>query len=52
MKIVYPQKTIGVGASYSWEGKDGAGEMKTIFVKVELMLIEQKKEVQSFQSLL
>lgn len=33
MKIVYPQKTIGVGASYSWEGKDGAGEMKTIFVK-------------------
>lgn len=33
IKIVYPQKTIGKGASYSWEGKDGAGQMRTLYVK-------------------
>jgi hypothetical protein len=33
MKIKYPQNTIGKGASYSWEGKEGNGSMKTIFVK-------------------
>ena len=33
MKITYPQNTIGKGGSYSWEGKDGSGDMKTIFVK-------------------
>ncbi|MFV8370586.1 SRPBCC family protein [Flavobacterium sp. LB2R40] len=33
MKISYPKKTIGPGASYSWEGKDGTGDMKTLFVK-------------------
>ncbi|SEA99214.1 Polyketide cyclase / dehydrase and lipid transport [Flavobacterium gillisiae] len=33
MKIVYPQVTVGKGASYSWEGKDGPGEMRTLFVK-------------------
>lgn len=33
IKITYPQKTIGAGAYYSWEGKDGSGNMKTIFVK-------------------
>lgn len=33
MKINYPQNTIGKGASYSWEGKEGNGSMKTIFVK-------------------
>ncbi|MFV8375777.1 SRPBCC family protein [Flavobacterium sp. LB1P62] len=33
MKITYPKNTIGKGASYSWEGKDGNGNMKTIFVK-------------------
>lgn len=30
IKINYPQNTIGKGASYSWEGKDGSGEMHTI----------------------
>ncbi len=33
IKIAYPQKTIGKGASYSWEGKDGAGQMRTLYVK-------------------
>lgn len=32
-KINFPQNTIGLGASYSWEGKDGNGEMRTIAVK-------------------
>ena len=33
MKINYPQNTLGKGASYSWEGKEGNGSIKTIFVK-------------------
>lgn len=33
IKISYPQKTIGQGASYSWEGKEGEGQMRTLFVK-------------------
>ncbi len=33
MKFIYPQNTIGRGASYSWEGKDGNGNMQTLFVK-------------------
>ncbi|MCW2120189.1 SRPBCC family protein [Flavobacterium sp. 7A] len=33
MKFIYGEKTIGKGASFSWEGKDGDGEMTTIFTK-------------------
>jgi effector-binding domain-containing protein len=33
MKMSYPQNTIGKGASYSWEGKEGKGDMQTLFVK-------------------
>ncbi|TDE03852.1 SRPBCC family protein [Flavobacterium hiemivividum] len=33
IKVQYPAVTIGKGASYSWEGKDGTGEMRTLFVK-------------------
>ncbi|MFT7334670.1 MAG: effector-binding domain-containing protein [Porticoccaceae bacterium] len=33
IKISYPQKTIGKGASYSWDGKEGDGQMRTLFVK-------------------
>lgn len=33
MKFSYPEKTIGIGGSYSWSGKEGNGNMKTIFVK-------------------
>jgi len=30
MKINLPEKTKGVGGSYSWEDKDGVGSMKTL----------------------
>ena len=33
IKITYAEKTFGPGASYKWEGNDGNGEMKTLFVK-------------------
>ena len=33
IKTTYSGKTTGAGASYSWEGKDGNGDMKTLFVK-------------------
>lgn len=33
MKMNYPKNTIGKGGSYSWEGKDGNGDMRTIFIK-------------------
>jgi hypothetical protein len=31
MKFSYQK--IGKGASYSWEGRDGAGSMMTVFTK-------------------
>lgn len=43
MKFTYPQNTIGKGASYSWEAKDGLGNMMTIFTK-ENDSIAQKME--------
>ena len=33
IKLNYPQNTIGKGASFSWEGKEGSGEMHTIRIK-------------------
>ena len=33
MKMNYPQNTIGKGGSYSWEGKNGYGDMQTLFMK-------------------
>jgi effector-binding domain-containing protein len=33
MTFSYPEKTIGTGGSYSWSGKEGDGNMKTIFAK-------------------
>jgi effector-binding domain-containing protein len=30
LKLMYPEQTKGVGGSYSWEGKDGLGRMKTL----------------------
>lgn len=32
-KINYSQNTVGNGALYSWEGKNGNGDMQTLFVK-------------------
>ena len=33
IKINYSGKTVGAGASYSWDGQDGSGDLKTLFVK-------------------
>lgn len=33
IQITYPKKTIGTGASFSWEGKEGTGDVLTVFVK-------------------
>jgi hypothetical protein len=33
MKFIYPENTIGKGAYYNWEGKDGSGKMTTVFTK-------------------
>jgi len=33
MRFIYPENTVGKGASYSWDGKDGTGSMTTIFTK-------------------
>ncbi|WP_445733869.1 SRPBCC family protein [Mariniflexile sp.] len=41
MKITYPELTRGVNGSYSWEGKDGIGKMKTI-AAVENIAIQQE----------
>ncbi len=43
MKFIYPAITSGKGSSYSWKGKDGDGNMKTIFTK-ENESISQKME--------
>ena len=32
LQITYPENTSGIGASYSWIGKEGAGNMKTLAV--------------------
>lgn len=49
MKFIYPQNTIGKGASYTWEGKDGSGEMQTVFVK-ENDSISQKMNYNDYSS--
>lgn len=30
MKLEFPENTSGVGGSYSWEGKDGGGSLRTV----------------------
>lgn len=32
LKITYPEQTMGVGGSYSWEGEDGVGRMSTLSI--------------------
>jgi effector-binding domain-containing protein len=41
MVYEYPEKTSGVGGSYSWTGKDGAGSMETLNAK-PYSYVEQK----------
>jgi hypothetical protein len=40
MKFSYPENTIGKGASYSWEGRDGAGSMMTVLPKKMIVLLK------------
>jgi effector-binding domain-containing protein len=41
MKITYQKNTIGKGSSYSWEGKDGNGEIHTINTKENDSIIQK-----------
>lgn len=51
IKINYPQNTIGKGASFSWEGKEGNGEIHTTAVK-ENDSIAQKMEFEGTSSMI
>ncbi|MGM8361168.1 SRPBCC family protein [Flavobacterium sp. ARAG 55.4] len=43
IKVNYPQNTIGKGASYNWEGKNGEGEMRTIRIKENDSIVQSMK---------
>lgn len=48
IEATYPEQTSGIGASYSWTGKDGPGSMKTIAL-VENKSLEQKLQFDDFE---
>jgi len=37
----YPENTVGSGASYSWKGSNGDGDIKTISVKENQSIIQK-----------
>lgn len=39
----YPEKTSGVGGSYSWTGKEGKGEMKTLAISENDSILQELK---------
>ena len=41
IQLIYADKTIGTGASYSWEGSDGDGTIKTILAKDTDIIIQK-----------
>ena len=41
LKINFPEKTEGVGGSYSWAGKDGEGNMKTIGANPKSNIVQE-----------
>lgn len=41
MKMTYPGNTIGKGATYSWTGKDGDGNMQTLSVKENESIVQK-----------
>lgn len=43
LSINYPEKTAGVGGSYSWTGKDGKGTMKTLAAIANDSLLQELK---------
>ncbi|WP_340199178.1 SRPBCC family protein [Ascidiimonas sp. W6] len=48
MTYTYPDKTKGIGGSYSWIGKDGKGSMETL-KEVPFSSIEQKITFEDFE---
>ncbi len=38
---MFPEQTGGVGGSYSWEGKDGLGNMKTITANPKTSIVQE-----------
>jgi len=49
LQISYPEQTSGVGGSYSWVGKEGAGNMKTLDVS-PYDSISQEMQFEDFPS--
>ena len=47
MTYTYPENTVGEGGSYSWDGKDGKGSMKTLSVE-ENKALEQELAFEGF----
>lgn len=41
IKFNYPELTSGIGASCSWQGSDGDGSMKTIFIKENDSIVQK-----------
>ncbi|MES2545765.1 MAG: GyrI-like domain-containing protein [Bacteroidota bacterium] len=41
IEITYPAKTSGIGGAYYWSGKNGNGNMKTIFTKTNDSIVQK-----------
>lgn len=41
IRVTYSQNTIGTGSSYTWDGKEGSGEIKTINTKENESIIQK-----------
>lgn len=41
LKLMFPEQTEGIGGSYSWEGKDGVGNMKTIAANPKTSIVQE-----------
>ncbi len=41
IKVTHSQNTIGKGSSYSWEGKEGNGDIQTLYVKENDSIIQK-----------
>lgn len=48
LTYTYPEKTSGIGGSYSWDGKDGKGSMETISADA-FKNIEQEIKFEGFE---
>jgi len=41
IKVVYSQNTVGKGSSFSWEGKNGNGDLQTLYVKENDSIVQK-----------